>query len=154
MSVWLRVFGRAPQQPDPDLVLQVAQEQDRAVQGHLRGDEQGWTALELTLREGTTPLLLERYLVTEPGIRAELNAWAAWLETCDYSAEYTSLMERVIQTQQLFTLRKPIDHADEALLDRVCLALCQHLAYCTDGVYQIDQQGFFTPDGQLLLQEY
>ena len=30
----------------------------------------------------------------------------------------------------------------------------RYLAAATQGVYQVDDQGFFSPDGTLLLQEY
>ena len=44
--------------------------------------------------------------------------------------------------------------SDTALLDRLGAEVCQFLARQTDGVYQADGQGFFAPDGSLLLQEY
>src|SRR5881275_78737 len=91
---------------------------------------------------------------SEEGIRAELNTWAAWLETCDYSPNHAALMEWVIQTRQLYTLRRPLDHADEVRLERVCVGTCRFLAGATDGVYQLDAEGFFAADGTLLLQEY
>ena len=53
-----------------------------------------------------------------------------------------------------FTLRRPIDHADEATLERMCLETVRFLAAHSDGVYQIDGQGWFAADGTLLLQEY
>jgi len=48
------------------------------------------------------------YLASEDDIRDDLNAYAAELETCDYSPNHTRLMEHAIQTKQLITLRKPI----------------------------------------------
>jgi hypothetical protein len=101
-----------------------------------------------------TPVHLERYLATEEGIRADLNSWAAWLETADYSPNHGPLMQHVISTRQLFTLRRPIDHADEVLVEKLCLGVCRFLSGITDGVYQVDDEGFFAADGTLLLQEY
>jgi len=63
-------------------------------------------------------------------------------------------MERVIQTRQLFTYRKPIDHSDDAILERLCETLAQFLAAQLDGTYQIDTRGWFTADGTLVVQEY
>jgi hypothetical protein len=60
----------------------------------------------------------------------------------------------MIGTKQLFTLRQPIDHANEVLVEKLCVTICQFLAGRTDGVYQADGQGFFAPDGMLWLQEY
>jgi hypothetical protein len=152
MSLWSRVFARQPQAPEPAALLARLNELT-TVSGHYSGDDQGWFRAEFTIGAGT-PLLLERYLSTEEGIRAELNNWAAFLETCDYSPAHTELMERVIQTAQLFTLRRPVDHSDDVLVEKVSDALCRYLAVERDGVFEVDGKGFFAADGSLLLQEY
>src|SRR5205807_4628571 len=104
------------------------------VSAQFRGDDAGWTALEITLNEGEAPLLLECFFSSEDGIRQGLNNWAAWLETCEDNPHHVLLMERVIQAKQLYTLRD----AEEC----VCEALCRWLAQATDGVYQHDGEGF------------
>jgi hypothetical protein len=154
MSLWFRVFGENDTQPEPAALLEVLRGMGVEVEAHFRGDDQGWFAAELILASGETPLYLERFLASEDGIRAELNTWAAWLETCDYRPNYQSLMQHMVSTKQLFTVRKPIDHANEILMDKLCIGICQFLARATDGVYQADNQGFFAADGALLLQEY
>jgi hypothetical protein len=152
MGIWFRVFGRSETPVSPEAILGFLNGVC-PVTGRFRGDEAGWFAAELAFAE-TAPLHLERFLASEEGIRGELNAWAAWLETCDYSPNHARLMEQVIQTKQLFTLRRPLDHANEVLVERLCVGLCRELARATEGVYQIDDLGFFAADGTLLLQEY
>ena len=95
----------------------------------------------------SAPLHLERFHADEEGIRAELNSWAAFLETCD-GPHQVALMERAIQAKQLFTLHDP---SDDVLL--VCVALCQQLAIETVGFYQIDGVGFFDADGTQLVED-
>jgi hypothetical protein len=155
MGLWYRIFGSRPEAPAPGAVLAHLNGPGlgAGVTGHFRGDDRGWFHAEIAFGPGT-PLHLERWLADEEGIRAELNNWAAYLETCDYSPAAAPLMERMIQTAQLFTLRRPLDAADEVLVERLCVALCQLLARETDGVYQADDQGFFAADGTLLVQEY
>jgi hypothetical protein len=63
-------------------------------------------------------------------------------------------MERVIQTKQLITLRKPVDAADEVRLERVLDEAVRFLAAATAGVYQIDGRGWFGAGGELLVREY
>jgi hypothetical protein len=154
MSRWYRVFGRSEQQPAPSGLVECLRELGVSGPPHFRGDEEGWTLMEVVLAEGFSPLCVECFLTSEPGIRAELNNWAAWLETCDYSPNSPALMERVIQARQLYALRRPLDHADELRLEKVCVGICRFLAAATDGVYQYDSEGFFAADGTLLLQEY
>ena len=93
-------------------------------------------------------ILLERWTSDEEGIRAELNSWAAYLETCG-GPHQVRLMERTIQTKQLFTLHDPSGDR----LDPACVALCRHLATETAGFYQIDEIGFFDADGTFLVEE-
>src|SRR5262245_2457195 len=150
MSLFARVFGSSDAVPAPAGIESLLA---GAGQARFSADEGGWFAAVVALGEGA-PLRLERWLADEEGIRDELNSWAGYLETLDYSPHHRELMERAIQTRQLFTIRRPIDHADEALLDRAMEALCRHLAGVTEGFYQVDGRGFFEADGTRLIEEY
>ena len=154
MGLWYRVFGAGAHVPDPAALLAHLNTLGDRVEGRFQEEEAQWWSAEIAFAKDTTPLHLDRFLAAEEGIRAELNSWAAYLETCDYSPQHAPLMERMIQTRQLFTLRRPIDHADEVRVERLCVGLCAWLARRTDGVWQADGQGFFDADGTLLLQEY
>ena len=62
-------------------------------------------------------------------------------------------MQHLISTDKLFTLGScPARHRSR-LLSPYCVGLCRFLAEETAGVYQVDGQGFFRPDGSLLLAE-
>ena len=150
MSRWYRVFAAAEQQPEPAQLLELLRSHGITGRAQLRGDEEGWTALEVALAAGADPLLLECFLASEPGIRAELNNWAAWLETCEDNPHHALLMERVIQARQLYTLRQPGNAGPD--LDEVCAGLCRYVA-AGEGVYQADGAGFFAADGTLLVRE-
>lgn len=152
--MWYRVFGLQPDEVHPAALAGHLHAAGLPVEPHFKGDDLGWTAGELRLPDGGTPIYLERYLTNEDDLRDELNAHAAELETCDYSPNHADLMRHVIQTQQLVTIRKPLDARDEVMLERSLVEACRFLAAQTDGVYQIDGQGWFDPNGTLLLQEY
>ena len=152
--MWFRVFGAAEEEPAPAALLEHLQGLHSGTTAVVHCDERGWLAVEIHLTRDASPLRLERYLADEEGIRAELNTWAAWLETCDYSPNHGALMRHVIQTKQLFTVRKPLDAADEVALEKVLEEAGRFLAAATDGVYQIDGRGWFSAAGELLLQEY
>jgi len=152
--MWYRVFGLLDSEPSPAALAAHLHAAGVAVEPHFKGDDLGWTSGELRLSGTGTPVLLQRYLASVDGIRDDLNAYAAELETCDYSPNHAMLMRHAIQTKQLMTLRKPIDAADEVTLDKLLEAACQFLAAHTDGVYQVDGRGWFTATGEMLLQEY
>ena len=145
--MWYRIFA-ADVEPEhvPDAILEYLNRIDE-VRGQFQGDDAGWFHADLACRDVT--LSLDRYTADEDGIRAELNTWAASVEGHS-GGEQTQLMERLIQTKQLFTLQGP-DAGIGVLL--LCIALCQYLARVTDGVYQIDGDGIFTLDGTRLWRE-
>ena len=151
--MWHRVFGASDVEPAPAALAAHLHAAGLAVEPHFKGDDLGWTTGELRLPVGS-PVYLARYLTKEDDLRDDLNAHAAELETMDYSPNSGPLMARVIQTKQLITLRKPVDAADEVLLEKVLEAAAQFLAAATDGVYQVDGRGWFTAAGELLVQEY
>lgn len=152
--MWHRVFGRNEAPVPPSELAAELHAAGVPVEPHFRGDDLGWTAGELRLPGLNTPVTLGRYLTDVDDIRAELNAHAAELETCDYSPHAAGLVERVALTRQLVVLRKPVDASDEVALEKLLTAACRLLAARTDGVYQIDGQGWYAADGELLVQEY
>jgi hypothetical protein len=151
--MWYRVFGTTETPVASESILGALRGQGWDVTTNFHSDDAGWLQATLSFAD-TTPIHVERFLSSEEGIRAELNTWAAYLETCDYEPNHATLMEQVIRTKQLFTIRCPLDAANEVMVDGVCTALARCLAQHAEGIYQIDQRGFFGPDGQLLLQEY
>ncbi len=151
--MWLRVFSPTDTEVPPAELAGHLHALGFAYAPHFKGDTHGWTTGELRPASGS-PVMLARYLTKEDDLRDDLNAYAAELETQTYSPSNGMLMEKVIQTKQMVTVRKPIDHPDEATLDRLCDAVVMFLAQRGGGVYQIDGRGWFTADGTMLLQEY
>jgi len=151
--MWYRVFCRSTDAPDPRELMARLASTSRPVGGEFHPDDRGWASAAFRLGGGT-PVYVERLRTADDDLRNDLNTWAAYLETLDYSPENTRLMERVIQTQQLFTIRKPLDHTNEAAVDDLCMALCAELAGAGDGVFQIEDEAWCSADGTVLLREY
>jgi len=150
----MRIFGKSDRCPTSTVLAEALESSACTLQLACEPTNDDWRHIEVLVREQETPIYLDRFHRTDEGIRGELQAWAAWLETCDYSPNHQSLMTHMIQTQQVFTVRKPVDCANEVLIDNVSVAICQFLAQAADGIYQIDGKGFFAPDGTMLLQEF
>jgi hypothetical protein len=147
MTPWYRVFGSAAAVIEPAALLEHLGQAGLEATGNFHGDEQGWFRAELAAAD--TALQLERYLSSEEGIRSELNAWAAWLETTGDGLPQQRLMRQLIGTSQLFTWQSPQDSSSV----RLSTVLSCFLAQQTGGIYQVDGEGFFDADGTLLLQE-
>jgi hypothetical protein len=152
--MWLRVFAPTVAEVPPAAIAEALAAGGIPVVPHFRGDDLGWTTGELHLPKGGTPLLLARYLTKDDDLRDDLNAHAAELETMTHSPHAVPLMEQVIRSQQLVTIRKPVDHPDEVLVERACEVLVRFLAEQTGGVYQIDGHGWFAATGERLVEEY
>jgi len=151
--MWYRVFCRSADELPPGDLLAKVREQGIRVEARFRWDDLGWTAAEFVLGQGT-PIFAERYLTDTDDLRNDLNTWAGYLETLDYSPNHILLMERVIQTKQLITIRKPLAHPDEVAVERLGEVLCRTLAAAADGIYQIESNGWYASTGEVLLKEY
>ena len=151
--MWYRVFGRSDAEVKPDELLAAVQRPGRPVTAAFRGDDLGWTAAEFSLGSGS-PVLVERYLTAADELRDDLNTWAAWLEAQDHEPNHARLMEHVIQSKQLVTVRKPVDSPNESATEDVCRALCQRIAERSDGIYQVEGDGWYSAAGDRLLTEY
>ena len=145
MERWYRVFGGDAPCTVEDLVT-VLRAAGYEASAHVQADAAGWFRVEFTFTDGVS-IALDRYRADEDGIRAELNSWAAWVETHGDDALHTRLMERLIQTAQLFMLV-----ADSDITDRRCEVLIGFVAARTGGVYQIDGRGLFA-DETLIIEE-
>lgn len=151
--MWFRVFGLNETAPEPVELLAHLHGLGLKVKGDFGGDDHGWFRATLTLPEDGQPLQLQRYLTDTDDIRDDLNSWAAWVESVPEGPYTNRLMQHLIGTQQMFTLDCPRDLVEEDSVQKLCLELCQFLARHTKGVYQIDNEGFFSPGGELLLTE-
>jgi hypothetical protein len=151
--VWYRIFGASEAPPDLEAMLAFLRGADFVVEGEFHGDEQDWFQAVLVSPETHEPIELARFLASEEGIRDELNAWAAWIEANGDSSTHLQLMQQIISTRQLITLLAPDDPQHHVALDLLCTAASQFLARETAGIYQIDEQGLYAPNGILLVRE-
>jgi hypothetical protein len=143
--VYSRVFGLSHDPPDLAALLEHFHARGLAATGSFRGDDLGWTGGAIVL--GDVTVTIERYLTKEDDLRDDLNTWAGWLETRTDQPRHGELMQHVIGTKQLITLRPPPDGS----ADRLCDEVCRWLAAQTQGVYQVDGRGFVAADGTPLL---
>jgi hypothetical protein len=154
MGVWFRIFGSNNVQPEPAAILAHLRDLGVGVAGKFYDDENGWYQAELLFGDKEPTLQLQCFLAKEENIRADLNAWAAWLETVQNNPHHEWLMQHMISTTRVFTLHASDDWPMGASVEKACIELCKFLARETAGVYQVDGQGFFAADRALLLKEY
>jgi hypothetical protein len=157
MSQYFRIFSRSDVPPAPVALAEELHRLHADATAHFRGDDLGWFEARFVLDPDTPPVQVERFLTKDDEIRGELNTWAAWLESAGDTPIHHRLMQHVSTSVQLFTVRQSIEETDdlatEPSAEATCLALCQFLARATEGIYQVDHQGFFAAAGTLLVAE-
>src|SRR5947209_6085173 len=152
MSPTYRVFGLSDSEPSPAPLLETLRAHHPTLAGHFKGDDLGWLRVELVMAPHAPPIIVERFLASESDIRSQLNTWVAWLETVEHPRRM-SLIDQVVNTQQLFTLQLPDELQGRQDARELAKTLCQYLAHATHGIYQVDEFGFFSADGLLLVPE-
>jgi hypothetical protein len=146
--MWYRIFGTGDRDIEPGAILGHLNGQRYPVRAKFRVDDAGWYEGEILREDADQAYELQRYLAGEEGLRDDLNSWAAAIEKLD-TPHRRMLMQTMIGTTQLFTLRATQGKADHDF----CKRLCQFLAAETRGVYQVDEMGFFDAAGELLAWE-
>ena len=147
MSTAYRVFCHSTKGPSAAAFAEHLRHHHPDAVVHFKGDQLGWLRAEVILGKHAAPQVIERFLVEESDMRPQLNSWVAWLETVDHPRR-ESVIDRVVNSQQVFTLE--VHSPDAAKLAKVA---CKYLAHMADGIYQIDDEGFFSADGLLLVPE-
>jgi len=147
------VFGGNHLEPRPEVLLEHLQRQGFDVSGHFRGDGRGWFSVELTCTSSPAPLSMNRYLADEDGIRAELNSWAAYVETITSEREAAPLMQRLINARQIYVIEQPFQAIEAGEAVDFGSSLCRFLAETTEGIYYANGRGFFAPDGRMLIDD-
>jgi hypothetical protein len=144
-----RVFGSNDVVPAPGVLIErCLADSERPLSSEFRPGEEGW--FHGVIGDSSSVLVLDRWLAEEEEIRAWLNGWAAAVESWEGDADFGPLMERIVQTKQVFLLTHV---RRDAAGERWPLRLAQLIAEMTGGVYHADDEGFFTAGGELLAAE-
>jgi hypothetical protein len=147
-----RVFGVTDSPVEPAELLEYLHAGGFEAATSFRGDDRGWFEAELLLVGEDKPIKIERFLATEDGVRTELHTWIAWLETVA-TPHQDRLIRHFVGTRQVFTVSMSPTADTEHSRPKFCLTVCRYLARQTEGIYQVDGQGLFTTEGELLLPE-
>jgi hypothetical protein len=142
-----RVFCQSRKEPAPPALAEHLRKLHADTVVHFTGDRLGWMRAEVSTGKHVPPLVIERFLVEESDMRPQLNSWVAWLETVEHPRR-EGVIDRVVNSQQVLTLE-----LDSSKHDRIAKDAAKYLAQTADGIYQVDDEGFFSADGLLLVPE-
>ena len=146
---YYRVFGSNDAQPPPEELLAALAAAKFQVEAEYLGDEQGWYGVRLRLLGRAEPVDVQRFVTGVDDIRADLNTWAAWVES-QLGCDKAWLMHQLVSTTQLFAWQVSPEDAEAVALSA---ALCDYLGRVTGGLYQVDGHGLFDVAGTLLVAE-
>ena len=148
MAGWFRVFLLQEEGPEPFRIMECLQSLVPEVKGKFRTDEDGWFQLILD-HSSIGELTIDHFLTSEKGVRAEINTWAAWLE----SKQQFDLMERIIQVKQILSFEVTPEMDDNVSDALVYKRLALALAALAEGFVHMDGVGFLEPDGTVLIED-
>jgi hypothetical protein len=151
--MWFRVFGTSEMQPEPEALLAYLRDRQVEVTGQFRADDQGWFRAEIHDGASGSCVQIDCFLVSEEGIRPEMNNWAAWLETRESNPNSAQLMQQVISAKRLYAMQVSPETDEKGAAGLLSVLLCRFLAGATAGVYQVDDEGFYSANGVLLVSE-
>jgi hypothetical protein len=144
---WYRVFGLLEEPPDLNSLLAALRHTFPGLEARHQAVPSGWAECVLHLPNVPFRCFLSRYSQADD-IRAELQGWAAWLESLNESdCLHQQLMELLMTTQQAFALYGEPEDQDPGLTELTA----RYLARCTKGVYHREGRGFFDAEGRLLI---
>jgi hypothetical protein len=147
--MWCRVFSANETMPQPASVQQFLAAKGIDAPLVVTGDDLGWTSIEFGDGQSQEGLRIDRYLTDEDELRDELDTWAAWVESMSNDLDAIGLMQSIISTRQLFTIRA--NEREESSINELQVQIGQWLAQETNGICQIDGLGFFSSTGSNLL---
>ncbi len=148
MAGWFRVFMLQEDGPEPSSFMESLQLILPEVTGKFRADEDGWFQLILS-HSSFGELSIDHFLSSEKGVRAEINTWAAWLE----SKQRLDLMERIIQVKQILSFEVTPELEENGTDPSLFKKLSLTLASISQGFVHIDGIGFIEADGSLLIED-
>ena len=148
MAGWFRVFLLQEDGPEPFRIMECLHSLIPEVKGKFRTDEDGWFQLILD-HSSIGELTIDHFLTSEKGVRAEINTWAAWLE----SKQQFDLMERIIQVKQILSFEVTPEMEDNVSDLLVYKRLALALAALAEGVVHMDAVGLLESDGTLLIED-
>src|SRR5262245_4396418 len=132
MGTKYRIFGTTAAVPPPAVLLERCRAASgRPLEADFPGAESEW--FHGVVGDGQSVVVLDRWLADEDGIRAELNSWAAAVESWEGNADYGPLMERIIQSRQFVLLA----HQGPAAPEPWPLELARLLAERSGGFYHV-----------------
>jgi hypothetical protein len=148
----IRVFAASEAMPQPVDLQRLLGDRGRSASLSVTGDDLGWLAIEFTAGESDATIRIERFLTDEDELRDELDTWAGWVESQPASVIATKLMQQIVSTRQVFTIRviPPLEKLDRSSESET---VAQWLAVVSKGVYQVDGCGFFGASGDILVAE-
>ncbi|MGF1583571.1 MAG: hypothetical protein ACFCD0_29995 [Gemmataceae bacterium] len=151
MSLWYRIFAQSSESIDPNTLLEHLHTTGYPIQANFLKDDLGW--FEATFSLEGSEVSLQLFHSDEKGVRAELDAFAAWIESQHTELNQIELMERVVTAKQVFAFEIPDEQANIEKVRQFCYHVSEFLVGQTQGLMQVDGEGLFDADGQLLLRE-
>ena len=152
LRCWYSIHGAIEVSPRPLAMLACVHPRVVGLAYNFEPDEERWRRGQFQRQEATTPaILVSRIGPGDEGFIAADKRYEEWLSTMSDEPHRDFVLAHLHRTRQTVNLI-PVDFTlGMTKLARVCEQLCGFLARETDGLIQVFQEGFFSPQGESLL---
>lgn len=150
MPRWIRVFGTNQQTPRASEIQTSLLRCGMFVQSDVDGDDGSWEQVRLRHELASESVQLELLPPDDPELADEIEPILDWLSEQPGSPNAQVLRETLSRVSQVYIIGVP----DSAQLGtpngQMTILLARLLSRWSDGLYQVDNEGFYDRHGTLL----
>ncbi len=153
MAYWIRVFGTKRTCPHASDLLDTCLRHGFELESEVLGEDVDWEQVTFRVPGAREGVMVERVGGGPEGdaeVREEVRPVIATFEgrTGEHVDE---VLDTIRKTKQLFIIGVPLITPAKSPLRRLAQTLATYLARETRGLYQVPDQGFYSPDNELLV---
>jgi hypothetical protein len=153
LRFWYKVYGATGDAPSPLAMLNALRPPVRGLVQEFEPDDEQWRTGRFRLSTSANPsILVRRHSRRDDEFPEDLDKFAEIVEAMAQEPHRDLVIAHLRRTQQVIYLTPLVTVGLSARIRaRICEQLCGILTRTAEGLIQVYQEGFFSPQGESLL---
>jgi hypothetical protein len=153
MPRWIRVFGTNDHVPRASDVMGYVLRCGLTIESEVLGEDAAWEQLLLRHEFDSEPVMLERLSPDDPELADEVEPLLDWLGGAAAPDPDMALRRILQRARQIYIVGVPDSAQIGTPGGQLTILLARFLCRFTEGTYQVDHEGFYDPQGKLLVRD-